>query len=356
MNNEAVIVINPGSTSTKIAFYNRSGELFSKSIEHSQDELLKFERISDQLQYRFDHIKLFFNDYLSNAKFNVVGIVSRGGIVKPIAGGTYRINQNFIDDARSGEYGEHASNLGCLLANRLKNEFDLRDCYTVDPVSTSNISEIAKISGVPSIVRNGRAHTLNIKMTARKIALKQEIPFDESCYIIAHLGGGISIALVTGGKIIDVNDGLLGMGPFTPNRSGALPLRGVMKLCYSKSEEEVKKLFSQNSGFKAYLGTEDVREVLKRIGKGDKKADLIYSAFVYQIAKEIGAYFAASKSNAKAIGITGGIAFSEKFISDLREYVGKLTEFFIYPGENEMEALAEGIFRVLNKEEQAKEY
>lgn len=356
MVNEVVIVINPGSTSTKIAFYNRKGELFSKSIDHPQKELSQFEKIADQLQYRHDHIKPYLDDYLLNSDQQVIGIVGRGGIVKPIKGGTYRINEEFLKDARSGQYGEHASNLGSLLVNYFKDEFGLKTSYTVDPVSTSNISEIAEISGVPSIIRNGRAHTLNIKMTARKIALKQGIPFEKSIYVIAHLGGGISISLVVGGKIVDVNDGLLGMGPFTPNRAGALPLRGVMNLCYSKSLEEVTKLFSQKSGFKAYLGTEDVREVLKMVENGNEKAKLIYSAFVYQNAKEIGACFAASKCKAHAIVITGGIAYSNKFTNDLKKYIGALSEFYTYPGENEMEALAEGIFRVLDKKEKALEY
>jgi len=356
MDKNIVIVINPGSTSTKIAFYNRKGELFSKSIDHPQNELSPYKNIAGQLQYRYEHIKPYIDDYLGNKNFNVIGLVSRGGIVKPIQGGTYKINRTFLDDARSGKYGEHASNLGSLLVDKLKDEFELPVCYTVDPVSTNNISKVAEVSGVPGIIRDGRAHTLNMKKTARLIAQKQGVPFDESCYVVAHLGGGISVGLVKGGKIIDVNDGLLGMGPFTPNRAGALPLRGVMKLCYSKSQEEVTKLFSQNSGFKAYLGTEDVREVLKMVEAGNEKAHLIYSAFVYQVAKEIGACFAASKSKAQAIAVTGGIAYSEKFIRDLKDYVGALTEFHVYPGENEMEALAEGFFRVYDGEEKALDY
>ncbi|MCD4833783.1 MAG: butyrate kinase [Bacteroidales bacterium] len=356
MNNKVVLVINSGSTSTKVAFYTRQGELISQSIGHPQKELEPFERIADQLDYRCAHIKPFIDEYLSKSELKVIGVVGRGGIVKPIKGGTYRINQAFLDDARSGHYGEHASNLGSLLANRLKDEFGLPNSYTVDPVSTSSISPVAEISGVPDIIRNGRAHTLNIKITARKIALQQGIPFEKSCYVIAHMGGGISISLVTGGKIVDVNDGLLGMGPFSPNRAGALPLRAVMKLCYSKPEDEVIKLFSQNSGLKAYLGTEDLREVLKMVKNGDKKAQLIYDAFVYQVAKEIGAYFAASKGKAQAIIITGGIAYNKKFNNDLEEYVGTLTEYHVRPGENEMEALAEGIFRVLDNQEEALEY
>jgi len=353
---EAVIVINPGSTSTKVALYSRVGELHSMSVSHNQSELDKFGRIADQLEYRLEPIKNFLDDFLKSEPIKIVGLVGRGGIVKPLSGGTYRINEAFLEDARSGCYGEHASNLGSLIAHKLKDEFGLDDCYTVDPVSVGNMWPIAQISGVPEIVRDGRGHPLNMKMTARKIARIQKIPFEETNYVIAHLGGGISISLVQGGKLVDINDGLLGMGPFSPNRAGSLPLRGVMKLCYSLPESEVIKKLSKNSGLKAYLGTEDLRDVLKMMEGGNKNAELIYQSFVYQIAKEIGAYFAASKARAQAIIITGGIAYNQKFITDLKEYVGNLTEFHVYPGENEMEALAEGVFRVIDGAEVPLEY
>jgi len=356
MEKQVVIVINPGSTSTKIAIYSRTGEISSESIVHQQSELDKFNRITDQLDYRYEKIKVWLKNFLNGEDFKIVGVVGRGGIVKPLSGGTYRISDSFLKDAKECIYGEHASNLGGLLANMLKSEFDLKNSYTVDPVSSGNMLPKAEISGVPGIVRNGRGHPLNMKMTARKIAKKQNIPFEKTCYVIAHLGGGISISLVEAGRLVDINDGLLGMGPFTPNRAGSLPLRGVMKLCYSKPEKEVEALFSKNSGFKAYLGTEDVRVVLKMVEEGNKKAVLIYEAFVYQVAKEIGAYYAASRCKAQAIIITGGIAYNEKFNNDLRDYVGGLTEFHVYPGENEMEALAEGAFRVIDGEEQAQEY
>jgi butyrate kinase len=356
VNNEIVIVINPGSTSTKIAFFDRTNLLESVNIEHSQTELDKFERITGQTEFRYQAVLREVAAFLAHGLFTVMGVVGRGGIVRPLEGGTYHINEAFLKDAAACTFGEHASNLGCLLADRLKDEFGLENCYTVDPVSCSNISEVAEISGVPGIVRNGRGHPLNIKMTARKIAKRQNIPFEETNYVIAHLGGGISIALVQGGKLVDINDALLGMGPFSPNRAGALPLRGVIKLCREIGFEKTEVLLSKNSGLKGYLGTEDLREVLKMIEKGDPQAQLIYRAFVYQIAKEIGACFAASKSKAQAIVITGGIAYNEKFISDLKEYVGTLTEFYVYPGSNEMEALAEGIFRVIDGLEKAKEY
>lgn len=356
MINEAVIVINPGSTSTKVALYNRDGEIKTESVRHDQAELDKYDRISDQLEYRLSHIKAFLQAELSESKVKIVGIVGRGGIVKPLSGGTYKINEAFLKDAFDGTYGEHASNLGSLLADKLKSDYGLHESFTVDPVSSGNMTPIAEISGVPEIKRVGRGHPLNMKITARKIAKIQNISFEDTNYVIAHLGGGISISLVKGGKLLDVNDALMGMGPFSPNRAGALPLRGVMKLCYSLSENEVKAKLSKNSGLKGYLGTEDVRDVIAMIERGDKKAKLIYEAFVYQIAKELGAYFAASKGKAQAIIITGGIAYNEKFNADLREYVGGLTEFHVYAGENEMQALAEGAFRVIDKVEEPKDY
>ena len=356
MEKQVVIVINPGSTSTKISIYNRTGEVASESIRHQQSELDKFSHIPEQLEYRYGMIKEWLNKFLFGKDFKVVGVVGRGGIVKPLEGGTYRISESYLKDAKECTYGEHAANLGGLLADRLKSVFTLNESYTVDPVSCGNMWPKSEISGVPGIVRDGRGHPLNMKMTARKIAKKQNIAFENTNYVIAHLGGGISISLVQAGKLVDINDALLGMGPFSPNRAGALPLRGVMKLCYSKSQKEVESLLSKNSGLKAYLGTEDVREVLKMVENGNEHAALIYEAFVYQIAKEIGAYFAASKCKAHAIIITGGIAYNEKFISDLHDYVGSLTEFHVYPGENEMEALAEGAFRVIDGEEKAQEY
>ncbi|MFA8436526.1 MAG: butyrate kinase [Marinifilaceae bacterium] len=354
--NEVVIVINPGSTSTKLALYNREGLLKEAVTRHPQAELDRYKRVSDQFEYRYAIVEDELDNLLSKDSYQVIGVVGRGGIVKPLNGGTYTINDAFLEDARKGTYGDHASNLGSLLAHKLAHHYELKESYTVDPVSAGNIWEKAKISGVPNIERNRRGHPLNMKMTARKIAQQQNLPFEEAKYVIAHLGGGISIAAVEGGKIVDVNDALMGMGPFSPNRAGALPSRGIMDLCYSKPREEVEKLLSKNSGLKAYLGVEDLRDVFRLIDHGNKQAQLVYEAFVYQIAKEIGAYFTALKCQANGIIITGGIAYSERFIADLKEYVGPLTLFFVYPGENEMEAMAEGAFRVIDGKEKALKY
>ncbi len=353
---EIVIVINPGSTSTKVALYNRSELINEHIIRHSQDDLDQFSKVTDQFDYRYAIVEAGLDKMLSEKDLEIVGIVGRGGIVKPLDGGTYRINDQFLHDAKNGTYGDHASNLGSMLANKLATHYHLNESYTVDPVSAGNIAEKAVLSGVPSIQRNRRGHPLNMKMTARKIAKQQSIHFNDAKYVIAHLGGGISIAAVDGGKIVDVNDALMGMGPFSPNRAGALPSRGVMDLCYSMPRNEVESLLSKNSGLKAYLGVDDLRDVFKLIDSGNKKAQLVYDAFVYQIAKEIGAYHVALKCMANGVIITGGIAYSDRFISDLKEYVKDLTNFFVYPGENEMEALAEGAFRVLDGKEVALEY
>ncbi len=354
--NEIVIVINPGSTSTKVALYNRSELISEHIIRHSQDDLDQFSKVTDQFDYRYAIVEAGLDKMLSEKEVKVVGIVGRGGIVKPLDGGTYQINAQFLYDAKNGTYGDHASNLGSMLANKLATHYNLNESYTVDPVSAGNIAEKAVLSGVPSIQRNRRGHPLNMKMTARKIAKQQNINFDDAKYVIAHLGGGISIAAVDGSKIVDVNDALMGMGPFSPNRAGALPSRGVMDLCYSMPRNEVENLLSKNSGLKAYLGVDDLRDVFELIDNGNEKAQLVYDAFVYQIAKEIGAYHVALKCKANGVIITGGIAYSDRFISDLKEYVKDLTNFFVYPGENEMEALAEGAFRVIDGKEVALEY
>ncbi len=226
------------------------------------------------MEYRFKTIHNKIIAVCNEKDLTIKGIAGRGGIVRPLEGGIYRINERFINDARSGKYGKHASNLGSLLADRFRRELNLEDCYTVDPVSSTRMYPKAQISGVPGIKRVGRGHPLNMRMTARKIAEKQGIRFQDSHYVIAHLVGGISVGLVEGGYITDINDALLGMGPFSPNRAGALPIRGVIKLCQKMSEEEVYEFLSKNSGLKAYLGTEDVREVLKMKKDGNRKAKL----------------------------------------------------------------------------------
>ncbi len=353
---EVVVVVNPGSTSTKVALYSRRGSVWEQTLRHDPAELRRYEPVTAQLDLRYDLIRPLILEAIARDDLTVVGVVGRGGIVRPVAGGTYLVNEAFLEDARSCRYGDHASNLGTLLADRLRRELGLDACYTVDPVSVDNMWDKARISGHPSIERVCRGHPLNVRSTARRIAGELGRTLEECRFVVDHLGGGISITVVEGGRIRDVNDALLGMGPFSPNRAGALPLRGVMRLCYAHPEEEVTRIFSSGSGLTAYLGTADLREVLQRVDAGDRRAVLVYEAFVYQIAKETGAALAALRGRADGIIVTGGIALSPRFVDDLRGYVGTMAPFFVVPGENEMQALAEGTFRVLDGLEEARDY
>ncbi len=353
---QVVVVLNPGSTSTKVALYSRRGKVRDNTFRHAARDLEGFDPVTQQLDFRYDLIRPFILGEVDARGLTVAGVVGRGGIVQPVTGGTYRVNEAFLEDARSCRYGNHASNLGTLLADRLRRELGLEVCYTVDPVSVDNMWAKARISGHPDIVRVCRGHPLNVRRTARRVVEQLGKKLEESRFVVAHLGGGFSITAVEQGRIRDVNDALLGMGPFSPNRAGALPLRGVMRMCYSRPEEEVTRILSRESGLQAYLGTDDLREVLQLIEDGDREAARVYEAFVYQIAKEIGAYHAAMRCDVDGIIITGGIALSEKFTEDLKAYIGRLAPFFVVAGENEMEALAEGAFRVIDGLEEAKDY
>lgn len=353
---EVTVVVNPGSTSTKFALFNREGSVYDETVRHPSEELAKFNLVSEQFDFRYGMIKAAVDKAVNEKGLKVVGSVGRGGPVKPLEGGTYRVNPALIDDLTTCKYANHASNLGGLIANKLAQDFGLKESYVVDPVTTDNMWDKARLSGLPGIERACRAHALNIKAVARHIAEDNELDFYKTNFVVAHLGGGISIAALEGGKIVDVNDGLLGMGPFSPERAGALPLRGVMKLCYSKPEAEVKKMFSSESGFKAYLGTNDFREIENRVVAGDSETIRIFEAFEYQIAKEIGSYCAALKGKVDGIIITGGCAYFKQFVENLKNYTGWMAPFYVYPGENELDALAEGAFRVIDGKEVPKEY
>ncbi|MGI6393899.1 MAG: butyrate kinase [bacterium] len=353
---EVTVVINPGSTSTKFALFNREGSVYDETVRHPQEELEKFNLVSEQFDFRYGMIKAAVDKAVTEKGLTVVGSVGRGGPVKPLEGGTYRVNEQLIDDLTTCRFANHASNLGGLIANKIAEDYGLKESYIVDPITTDNMWDKARISGIPGIERACRVHALNIKAVARKIAEKEGKDFFKANFVAAHLGGGISVAALAGGKVVDVNDALLGMGPFSLERSGALPLRGVMKLCYSKPESEVKQIFSRESGFKAYIGTNDFRTIEEKVVAKDPKTLEVYEAFKYQIAKEIGAYCAALKGKVDGIIITGGCAYFKEFVKELEEYVGWMAPVFSYPGENELDALAEGAFRVIDGVESPQEY
>lgn len=353
---DVVVAINPGSTSTKYALVDRKEIVYEETVRHPENEIEKFDLVTEQLDFRYKMIKSAVDAVLTKEDLKVVGVVGRGGLVKPLKGGTYRVSDALKKDLLECKYANHASNLGALIADKMAKEFGVKDSYIVDPVTTDNMWDKARISGHPEIIRFSRVHALNIKSVARHVSEMKKIDFHKSNFVVAHLGGGISIAALEKGQIVDVNDGLLGMGPFSPERAGAMPLAGIMKMCYSKPEKEVVSIFSKKSGFKAYLGTNDFREIEKMVAKGNKEAVKIFDAFIYQTAKEIGSYAVALKGKVDAVIITGGCAYAKKVVDDIKEYVGWVADVVSYPGENEIKALAEGAFRVIDGEEIPEEY
>lgn len=351
----AVLVINPGSTSTKIAVWGVSGPLLQQTIVHPSDELSRYPRVVDQFHLRKDAVEEAVGDWLTKNK--LAAVVGRGGPLRPLEGGTYFINQRMLEDLRSGKYSNHASNLGAILSHYFAGRLDI-PCFVVDPVTVDEFTDLARVSGVPEIQRKCRSHALNIKATAREAAAMIGKGIEDTRFVVAHMGGGLSICALQGGRICDVNDGLLGMGPFSPERAGALPIGALVKLCFSGKFDEgglLQKL-STESGLKGYLGTSDLVEIERRIEAGDSEARLYYDAMIYQIAKEIGAIAAVLKGDMDGIILTGGMAHSTRLTNGLKEYIGFLGRLFVIPGEKEMEALALGAFRVLQGKEEAKTY
>jgi butyrate kinase len=350
-----ILVINPGNSSTKIAVFDGENEIFRANCEHKVEELTKFPRVIDQFQYRLAKVEKLLAKPL--AEIRLLAIAGRGGPVKPMQGGVYIVNQALLEDLRSVKYSDHASNHGALLANYFAEKYGVK-AYIVDPVTVDEFTDLARLSGLPEIARKSRSHALNIKATGRVAAEKLGKKLEDTNLVVMHLGSGFSIATLEKGRIVDVNDGLLGMGPYSVNRAGALPIGALVRLCYSGkyTEPEMLKKLSDNSGLQAYISTSDMKEALKRIEGGDKKAELAVEGMLYQVAKEAGACAAVLKGKIDAVVITGGLAHA-KYVSDrLKEYLSFLAPFIEIPGEFEMEALARGVFRVLEGKEEVKVY
>ena len=351
-----ILVINPGSTSTKVALFSNEQLLFDKKIEHSNEELSVFHKIIDQYEFRLDIILNFLKEKrIEHSTLDAV--VGRGGLLKPITSGTYRINEKMLEDLRRGVMGEHASNLGGLLAHGIAGKLSIPS-YIVDPVVIDEMKPAARISGMPEIPRISILHGLNQKAVARKAALDLGKNYEKVNFIVAHLGGGISVGVHCKGKVIDVNNALNGEGPFTPERSGGVPVGSLVELCFSGkfSKDEMMKKIKGKGGLVAYLNTNDVREVVKMIKNGDKKAKLLLEAMAYQVAKEIGAGATVLKGQIDAIILTGGVAYNNEFVNMVRDRVSFLSLVMVYPGEEEMLALCEGVLRVLKGEEAEKVY
>ena len=350
------LIINPGSTSTKIAVFEDEKIIMETTLRHSNEELAPFNSIIDQYEFRKNVI-------LSAVKEKGIEIeslsmvVGRGGLLKPMEGGTYPVNEKMIEDLKNSKMGQHASNLGGLIANEIANSLNIPS-FIVDPVVVDEMEPLARISGMPEIERISIFHALNQKAVARRAAKDIGKKYEELNLIVAHLGGGVSVGAHKKGRAIDVNNALDGDGPFSPERTGGIPVGGLMKLCYSGEYTlaEMKKKVTGNGGIVAYLGTNDGREVQKRVDAGDKEAILIYEAMAYQVSKEIGACAAVLEGKVDAIIITGGLAYDKNFVKWISDRVSFISTVMAYPGEDELSALAEGGLRVLRGEEAGKVY
>jgi butyrate kinase len=350
-----LLVINPGSTSTKIAVYEDERLIVEELIKHPAIELKKFQHLWDQFPWRRAAV-VDALQRMGYAPGDFAAGVGRGGLLKPVSGGTYRVNQRMLEDARQGVQGEHAANLGCALADSVAGEAGI-EAFIVDPISVDEFEPLARYSGHPAILRRSLSHALSIHAVARAAAEKLGQPLQGTRLIVAHLGGGISVCPVRGGRIIDANDAA-SSGPFSPERTGSLPLQEFITLCFSgeHTEAEIRRMVMGQGGLVAYLGTNEAAEVERRIAHGDQRAEIVYQAMAYQIAKEIGAMATVLKGDIDAIILTGGLAKSAVLTGWIRERVSFIAPVVSMPGEFEMDALAAGALRVIRGEEEAKEY
>jgi len=357
MDTYKLLIINPGSTSTKIAVFENEKNVFQKNLKHSNEELAGFDSITDQDEFRKEKIL----DEVKNAGFDVNdfnAVVGRGGLVKFIPSGIYEVNDAMRKDLEHSPLGEHASNLGGLIAGDIAKSIGNVNAYIADPVVVDEMQDLARITGHPKFERVSIFHALNQKAIARAYANDIGKKYDEINVIVAHLGGGISVGAHRKGEVIDVNNALNGDGPFSPERSGGLPVGQLAKLCFSGeyTHADIKKMIKGEGGFVAYLGTNDAYEVEVRAGKGDKKAQLISDAMAYQVAKDIGSMATVLHGKVDGILITGGIAYNKQFVQFIEDMSGFIAPVKAYPGEDEMAALAGNGLMVLRKEIEPKTY
>jgi butyrate kinase len=351
-----ILVLNPGSTSTKVAVYRGAKQIISESIAHDKAQIEKFPRIVDQYPMRQAVVLDFLSRHRIDPK-KLSAVVDRGGLLKPISSGTYRINQAMLDDLKEAKRGEHISNVGAFIAKEIAEQAGC-PAFIVDAVSVDEFIPLARISGLAGIERKSLLHALNMRMAALQACQELNKNLSEVNLIVAHLGGGISISPVDHGKFVDVNNANEG-GPFSPERAGGVPTGALVKLCFSGkyTVDEIKKKLTRSGGLSAYLGTNMANVVKDRVLAGDRQAEEVFRAMAYQIAKEIGACATVLKGRVNAIVITGGVAFNKIFTDWIRERVSFISpEFMVFPGEDEMPALAAGALRVLKGEEKAREY
>ncbi|SHK70620.1 butyrate kinase [Desulforamulus aeronauticus] len=350
-----IFVINPGSTSTKIAAFQNEQVLWKEVIDHPDQDICSFAKIADQYRYRMEAIITVLKEKAYQLE-QFHAIVGRGGLLKPMPGGTYLVDEYLVNESHNAPGGEHASNLGAVIAYHLAQSVNIPS-YIVDPVAVDEMEPVARLSGHPELPRISLSHALNMKAVARKVARDLGKSYEDMNFLIAHLGGGISVTPHRRGQMIDVNNANH-EGPFSPERCGTLPSAQLIKLCYAGkyTEKEMLTKVLKEGGLYAYLRTKDAREAEKRMTEGDAQARLVLEAMCYQVAKEIGAMSTVLAGQVDRIVLTGGLAHSQFITEEITRRVSFIAPVTLVPGEEEMEALALGALRVLKKEETAKIY
>lgn len=350
-----ILTINPGNTSTKIGVFENVKPLFIKNIPHNDEDLKMFRSIAEQKDYRTSQILV----EIEKEKFDLRSlncVVGRGGLLRPLESGTYLINENMLSDLRRAERGEHASNLGAIISYEIASRYNI-PAYIVDPVAVDEMDDIARISGFAEIERESLLHALNTKAVAKRYAAKTSRDYKELRLIVAHLGSGISISAHINGRMVDVLNPR-DEGPFSPDRAGGVPSLKLAKLCFSGEYDYKtleKKLFGEG-GIYSYLGTRDLKKVMEMIDSGDQKAKMIYNAMVYQISKYIGYMAPVLNGDIDCIILTGGMANEGRLIEDIKKRISFLSRIEVFPGEDELQALAEGAYRVMRDIERVKIY
>ena len=350
-----VLAINPGATSTKVGIFEGETPLLKKSVEHSTADLAKFPRVADQYTYRFELVEAALRD-AGVALDSLDAVVGRGGLMNPVPGGVYEVNDAMVEDLRKAEHGEHPSNLGAPLAREFARKAGVR-AFIVDPVATDEMEPVARISGLAGLDRTGFHHALNHRAVAKKVAREMGKRYEDLDLVVAHLGTGITVAAHRHGKSVDVCDAR-SEGPFSMDRAGGLPAYSLMNLCYSGkyTHKEMRELLIARGGMYSYLDTKDLRQVERLAQEGHEQAALLIDALAYQVAKEIGAQATVLEGHVDRIILTGGMANSALLVEKISRRVAFIAPLALVPGEEELEALSAGVQRVLRGEEKEKIY
>lgn len=354
-NNNKVLVINPGSTSTKIAIYQGEECVATQTLYHQAEDIKKYAHICQQKDMRLEMIYQWLNENDCSLE-EISAVVGRGGLLRPMPGGTYKVTYKMLDDLMIGFQGQHASNLGGIMAFEIAEKVGIPS-FIVDPVAVDEVEDVTRISGMADIKRRSLVHALNIKAVTRRVCLQENLDYNNSSFVVAHMGGGITVSPVKNGRLLDCNNANED-GPFSPERSGGLPIGALVEMAFSKNYtlQELKNKITREGGLVAYLGTNDGREVEKRIEAGDERAKFILEAMAYQLSKEIGGMATALCGKLDRIILTGGIAYNKRVTDYISDCVNFIAPIVIVPGEDEMLSLAQGALRVLSGEEKAKIY